>query len=203
MIAYARNRLIGCALICHAGQRQVTAGLRPNCIHVQSQDWPTSVTGRRLDQIRVEVRVGTERKPHPSTSGLGLLSAPRSQCADLSSPLTRRARKVRRGEVRSRCPTATTFGRQVLSGAEHRKVSRRLATGPAGRVSLGTFLPRNKKVPRPPGRDPAIPSCFWIPALPPREAGSKSCRAAGMTGIQESALVTRRSIRPRRPIPSR
>lgn len=34
MIAYARNRLIGCALICHAGQRQVTAGLRPNCIHV-------------------------------------------------------------------------------------------------------------------------------------------------------------------------
>ena len=28
--------------------------------------------------------------------------------------------------------------------------------GAAGRVSLGTFLPRSKKVPRPPGRDPAI-----------------------------------------------
>ncbi len=107
----------------------------------------------------------TERKPHPSTSGLGLLSAPRSQCADLPSPLTRRARKVRRGEVRSRCPTATAFGRQVLSGAEHRKVSRRLATGPAGRVSLGTFLPCNKKVPRPPGRDPANLKFVWIPAF--------------------------------------
>ena len=40
---------------------------------------------------------------------------------------------------------------------EHRRLPHRNAMGsrPVGRASLGTFLPRSKKVPRPPGRVPA------------------------------------------------
>ena len=49
---------------------------------------------------------------------------------------------------------------------------------------------------RPPARAPANFDCCWTPALPPREADFRACRAAGMTEHQESALAARRFARP-------
>jgi len=88
------------------------------------------------------------------------------------TPLLRRAERRQTGAVRPRCSSvgakaeppgeveaslvpqtqlrALTAGR--VSGAERGKPQ----AGAAGRVSLPTFLPRSKKVGRPPGRDPAM-----------------------------------------------
>ncbi len=53
------------------------------------------------------------------------------QARRLYPPLSRRARKVRRGMSGRVVRRRPVFGRLVISGAERRKVSRRLATGPA------------------------------------------------------------------------
>jgi hypothetical protein len=88
-----------------------------------------------------------------------------------SSPLTRRAEDCQTGAVRPRC--SSVLARVELPG----EVAASLAAGRAGglergkpvgpgqrgvpqgissgHVSLVTFLPRSKKVTRPPGRDPA------------------------------------------------
>ena len=97
------------------------------------------------------------------------------------------ASHFRRGAPEGIQPICDRPGGPFAAKAAHR-------AGEAGRVSLGTFLPRSKKVPRPPGRVPANLHCFWIPALPPRTAESKACRAAGMTRVGGGDTAMRKVV---------
>ena len=75
------------------------------------------------------------------------------------SPLPRRAEGRQTGVVRARCLSRRRVCESGRAGGLERGKPQ---AGAAGRVSLGTFLPRSKQVPRPPGRDPAIVNPKYI-----------------------------------------
>src|SRR5690606_4850124 len=123
------------------------------------------------NSLRSNSKAGKPRREHSSLSGseggmpsrmavpfslpirrnaLRLLR-PTVELAPLS-PLARRVQGGFAGEVRSCCPSEASSG---PAGESARSEGTGAAGETAGRVSLLPFLPRSKKVGRPPGRVPA------------------------------------------------